>query len=392
MLATLDKGTARRNALDISESMARNGTALYGSTFQESVSLGFDTLTRHLPAALDLFADVVRNPLFPDDEFERERNRHSDNLSQGESNPQALTARLAPRLIFGTEHPYGLPVHGFFSTISGIGRPDIVHVYDHCWGPSQSAIVFAGDVTLNRAMELAHLYFGDWTGESLAEVALPFAVPAASGCVYLINRPNAPQTVVAQALPAPPRKTNDYYALRLVDSIYGGDFQSRLNRNLREEKGFTYGISSMLALMDKAGYWKAQTAIQTDRTGDTLYELRAELEALTGERPITESELEEARINRVRGYAQQFETIRRLAGIVGGLWSGGLPMSDIRDAVDRIERTTLEEVHAAAARYARPEQAIYLLVGDRDRILPQIEARGFGPVVMLDQEGRGKEV
>ena len=387
LLATLDKGTAKHTALAISEAFARLGTGISGSIYQESISLGTEALTRNLPGVLDLFAEVVLNPVFPESEFERERNRHLDNLSQREANPSALAGRVGPILIFGADHPYGLPVHGFPGTIRQVTRPDIVHCYDEYWGPGQAALVLTGDINLDEAMLFAETRFGDWTGEALPIAVATESQPYPAG-IYVIDRPDAPQTVVSQLLPAPNRKTPDYYALRLLDSIWGGDFQSRLNRNLREEKGFTYGISSGLTLLSQSGYWRAQTSIQTDKTGETLRELELELRGLTGDRPVTETELSEAKINRVRGYAQQFETIRRIGAIVGGLWSSDLPLSDIREAVDRMEETTLDEVHAAATRYAIPDQAIYLLVGDASKIEAQLDTFGFGPAIRLDQEGK----
>ena len=387
MMLAIDKGTQDLNTMDIAEGLSRLGTTLQGSIFLESATLSMDVLSQHLPAAMSLFSDIVRNPLFPEDEIERERNRHLDGLAQRESYPQMLATRICPRLIFGTQHPYGLSSQGYTSTIPNISRADVVQYYDEYWKPADASLTLVGQITLEEAMQQCRDHFGSWTGGPPSERLEPISEHPKANILYLVDRPESPQTIVCQFFTAPKRTTPDYYALRLIDTIWGGGFQSRLNQNLREEKGYTYGISSAMILYSTSGYWKVQTAIQADKTGEVVRELIAELQGLAGERPITETELTEAKTNRIRGYAQQFETLRRITSIIGGLWSANLPLSEIQDTVSNIAGTTLEEVHAAARRHLKPEQAAFLLVGDRSQIEPQLAEHGLSPAVILDQEG-----
>jgi len=387
MMLAIDRGTQDQDTMAISEGLSRLGTTLQGSIFMESATLSMDVLSQHLPTAMALFSDIVRNPLFPEGEIERERNRHLDSLAQRESYPHMLASRICPRLVFGDQHPYGLSSQGYASSIPHISRADIVRYYDEYWKPADASLTLVGHITLDEAMQLCGTYFGSWAGEPPSQRIEPVSEEMTSNTIYLIDRPESPQTIVSQFLSGPMRTTPDYIALRLIDTIWGGGFQSRLNQNLREEKGYTYSISSAMSLYSTSGYWKAQTAIQADKTGEVVRELMTELAGLTGDRPITEMELTEAKTNRIRGYAQQFETLRRITSIIGGLWSSDLPLSELHDTVDKMAGTTLEEVHAAAQKHLKPDHTAFLLVGDRAQIEPQLTEHGLGQVVMLDQEG-----
>ena len=387
MLQIMDKGTRGHGALDLDEALSRLGTVIGKSMYLESARLGMDVLTDKLTSAMALFADVARNPLFPEEELDRERHRHLDHLAQQASHPQSLAQRLCPGLVFGYDHPYGRPVQGYASSVSEMSRYEIARSYEENWRPDQSALVFVGDITRDQAMKLADQRFGSWKGDVRPAKEVPDPSPGRKTIrIWLVDRPGAPQTVVCQFIAAPSRDTPDYHALRLVDAIWGGGFQSRLNLNLREEKGYTYGVSTSLGLLGVSGYWKVQTSIQTDKTGEVVQELMNEMEDLGGGRPVSAEELEEARTGRIRGYAQRFESLRRIAGSIGGLWSSGRPMSDMRDAVENLRSVTLEEVRSAAGRYLDARRAGYLLVGDRSSIETQLADRGLPMPEILDPD------
>lgn len=389
MLQIMDKGTRGYGALDLDEALSRLGTVIGKSMHLESARIGLDVLTDKLSAAMALFADVARNPLFPEEELERERHRHLDHLKQQASHPQSLAQRLCPGLVFGEHHPYGRPVQGYASSVSEMSRYEIARAYEENWRPDQSALVFVGDITRDQAMKLSDQRFGSWSGDVRPAKEVPEPSPdRKSNRIYLVDRPGASQTVVCQFIDAPSRDTPDYHALRLVDAIWGGGFQSRLNLNLREEKGYTYGVSTSLGLLGVSGFWKVQTSIQADKTGEVVMELMSEMAGLGGERPVSEAELEEARTGRIRGYAQRFESLRRIAGTIGALWSSERPMTDMRDAVENLRSVTLEEVRSTARKYLDARRAGFLLVGDRAGIETQLADRGLPMPEMLDPEAQ----
>jgi zinc protease len=387
-VTTIDLGTKTRKALEIEDALSDVGTSLSGSAGREHAQLSLDVLSRHASAALAIVADVVQNPVFPDEEVAREKKRQLDNLAQQDRSPDAVAARIRPILTFGPAHPYGRPVQGLRSTVEPMTRQDLIQFHAARWKPASTALIFAGDVTLDQAVKLAREHFGSWTGGAAPSLTIPAPAPLASARWYLVDRPDAAQTVVAQWLPAPARNTPDYDALVLVDAVWaGGGFGNRLNLNLRESKGYSYGVFSTLALLGRAGYWYASGGVQTDKTRESVAEFDAELKALAGGRPISAEELATARVRRMRGYAQQFESLGRIASEVSELWIRGLPLAELQREYDATAAVTLEQVLGAVTKYVKPDAAGLLLVGDRARIEPALRELKLRDIVVLDVEG-----
>ncbi len=385
---TMRLGTTTRQALQIETALGDLGTTLEAAAQRESARIGFEILKRNLQPGLVILADIVRNPTFPKSEIEREKKRRSDALAQASRNANMISQRIRPMLAFGREHPYGRPLQGLPGSVDSIDRSDLEAFHHGRWKPGGSALVFAGDVTLSEAMALARQTFGSWAGGSPERVAIPAASPAAPGKIYLVDRQDAAQTVVAQLLPAPRRDSPDYFALQLANAVWGGSASSRLDMNLREEKGYSYGIFSGLFLYREAGQWSASGGVQTNRTKESIAEFDKELKAIAGPRPISQEEFDAQRARMVRGYAQQFESLSRVAGQIADLWTEGLPMSELQREYDETAKVTLEAARAAAGKYARPERAMLLLVGDRAKIEPGLKELGVGEIVLLDAEGK----
>jgi len=389
-VATIDMGTPTRNALEIESALGDLGTSMSGFAGRQYSSLGMEVLKRNLRPALAIFGDVVRNATFPQADFDRERKRHLDNLAQAANNPNALAARVRPMLVYGAEHPLGRPLQGVPGTVERISRDDLVAFHRATWKPASTTIVFTGDITLEEARALAQEAFGAWSGGAAPAVKMPAPRPLAqAGRIYLIDRPDAAQTVVSHVLPAPGRTAGDYLAFRLVDAVWGGGgFGTRLNLNLREEKGYSYGVFSNMALYPDNGIWWAAGGVQTDKTAESVAEFASELRGLAAAKPITAPELENARDVRVRGYAQQFEGLQRVAQQVVDLWSLNLPMTELQREADGTQAVTLQAVTEATRKYVDPNRATLLLVGDRAKIEEKVRALGLGEVVILDAEGR----
>jgi len=380
------RGTATRNALAIDSELGDLGTALNAGSAREMASLSMEVLKRNLNQALTVMADVARNPAFPENEFEREKKITLDNLSQQANNPNSVANRVSNMLAFGHEHPYGratLP-----GSVQSLSRENLIKFHQTNWKPGSSAMAFVGDITLAEAIELARRHLGSWDGGAAPVASIPAPKPFGPGKIYLIDRQDAAQTVVAHILTAPPRGSGDYFALKLADAVYGGGFGTRLNLNLRENKGYSYGVFSFPSLYTKAGAWIASGGVQTNKTKESVVEFLNELKFIGGDKPITEKELTTAKLNRIRGYAQQFETMGRIAGQILDLWAVGLPMSEIQRETTELDRTTLSATNAAAKKYAAPSEAILLLVGDRSKIEAGIRELNLGEIILLDVEGK----
>jgi zinc protease len=220
-------------------------------------------------------------------------------------------------------------------------------------------------------------------------VTIPPPQPVGPTKIYLIDRQNAAQTVIAHVLPAPPRSSPEYAAVTLADAVYGGGgFGTRLNLNLREDKGYSYGVFSNAALLRQSGTIIASGGVQTDKTKESAAEFVTELKNLAGAKPITETELTAARLTKIRGYAQQFESLNRVAGQVINLWALGLPMLELQREPESLLGASLAAVNGAASKYAAPAGATLLLVGDRSKIEAGLKELNAGEVVVLDVEGR----
>ncbi len=389
-VSLVDMGTAKRDALDIERAFGDLGTMLSGTAGRELSMLSFEVLNRNLAGGMELFAEVIREASYPEAEVEREKMRHLDSLAQQANNPSSVASRLRGILAFGREHPYGRPLQGFPSSVREIGRDDLLQFHQTQWKPGSSALIFAGDISFDDAKELAEKYFGPWQGAPAERTVIPPRSESNRGKIFLVDRQDAPQTVLMQILPAPGRRTKDSYALRLVDAVWGGGgFGTRLNLNLREDKGYSYGVFSSLGFLSEAGSWWAHGNMQTDKTRESFVELSSELEDLAGRKPITAKELADAKATRTRGYSQQFESLGRIAGQVADLWSVGLPMSELQREYDETAGTGMDAVVEAVRRHLAGIQPVYLLVGDLSKIEEGICS--LGPeVIVLDEEGNVK--
>ena len=210
-----------------------------------------------------------------------------------------------------------------------LGAEDLSRFHAAYWKPASSALIFAGDITLADAVDLARRSFGSWSGGSAPLLAVPPPQTVGPGKVFMVDRADAAQTVVTQILPGPARSASDYYALTLADAVWGGGAGARLGTNIREEKGYSYGVFSFANANSKYGLWMASGGVQTNKTKESVVEFQKELKFIAGGKPVSEKELADARNNRIRGYAQEFESLGRVASVIQNLWNTGMPMTEI---------------------------------------------------------------
>lgn len=385
--STLDLGTKTRKALGIENALGDLGAALEGSAQAEFASLSLQVLERNLAPALAIFADVARNPAFPQEEITREKNLQLDRLAQQANNANALSDRIGEMLLFGRNHPYGHPLSGLPATVEPISRADLAQFHEERWRPGGSALIFAGDITLEAALKLAQEHFGTWSGAAPPAIAIPDSQPVGAGKVFVVDRQDAAQTLVVLLQPGPARDAADYYAFNLANTVWGGGFSSRLLLNLREDKGYSYGVYAFPAFYRHGGSWIAFGGVQTDKTKESIVEFKSELLNVAGRKPITQAELTEAKENRVRGYAQEFRSLSQVAGQIARLWSYDLPMSELQRYAEEIDRISLESVNKAAQKYAVPDKATLLLIGDYRKIAAGVRELDLGEITMLDVLG-----
>ncbi|MBI4861475.1 MAG: insulinase family protein [Candidatus Riflebacteria bacterium] len=286
----MNKGTKGRKALEIEETLASLGTRIEHTNGVEGSFLAVNVLKRNWKAAMEVLADVVQHPTFPPEELERERKKALDDLLQSQQDPNRIASRVLRGLVFGVDHPYGHSVLGTEQTLKAITAQDIMDLYKRFYVPSNAALVMTGDVTLEEAEQVARELFGSFSGAPVEPLAVPPPTPAAPGTIYLVDRQDAAQSVVGLILPGTPRSAPDYHALQIVDTIWGGTFSARLNLNLRENKGYTYGVFSRPTFLSKAGSWQAAGGVQTKVTREAVAEFVKETRGIHGGHPITTQE------------------------------------------------------------------------------------------------------
>ena len=384
----LDEGTTSRSALQLSAELDRLGSTLgaFGGTESSTVSIG--SLTRNLDATMTLMAGVALRPSFPAEELDRQRKQRLDAIVQEEQNPAAAAGLTFPKLVYGADHPYGHPVAGTKASIEALTVAELKAFHAANYVPNSSALIFVGDVTLDQAVALAEKQFGAWAKGTAAKITLPDVKGPTENVVYLMDRQDAPQSQIRIGALGLARTSPDYYAVELMNTILGGAFSSRLNLNLREDKGYSYGAFNGFTSRSLGGYWASNAGVKTGVTKESLVEIQKELRGITGERPVTADEMAQAKSNLIRGYAQRFETNGQVAGEIGTLWVYGLPLETLGRYESTIDAITPDQVAAAAKKYIDPGKTVILIVGDRSKIEESVRSLNLGRIVLLTADGK----
>jgi zinc protease len=387
-MGMLDEGTARRSSLGISEELANLAAELETGSNLDVSTVTLSALTRNLDASLELFADVVRNPSFPETELARLRKELLASIGREKVGPVSMALRVFPRLLYGAGHAYGNPFTGTGteSTVARITRDDLLAFHRGWFRPANGTIVVAGDTTLDEIVPRLESLFRDWRGgEAPRKDLRPVEPPEAS--VHLVDRPGSIQSVIIAGQLAPPRANPDEIAIETMNSILGGMFTSRLNMNLREDKHWTYGAGSFLPGARGPRPFLAFAPVQADRTKEAMEEMLKELRGIRGERPITEDELEKAKAQQTLALPGSWETAQSVVGSIAEVLTYSLPEDWYDTYAARVRALTIADVAAAAEEIVRTDRIVWVVVGDRAKIEDGVRSLGFGDVRLLDADG-----
>jgi zinc protease len=388
-----DEGTRRRSSLQIAEELAGIGASLSFSAGVDATSARLFALTQHLPAALDVTGDVLQNPAFPEPELQRERQMAIGRLLMIRNEPNALAMLAVAGTLYGQDYPYGKPMFGTPDTLRSITRSDLEEFYRGHIRPGQAAAIVVGDVTPEEITARLEKALGGWkAGGAPAKVEFPPLPPAKPTRIVLVDKPGAAQSVISVALVGALRNSPEYPALTVMNSIFGGQFSSRLNMNLREDKGYTYGArTSFEWRVHEPGPFVAAASVQTAVTQPALVEFLKEFEGMLGKQPVTPAELEFNKTYLTRGYPAGFETPGAVANQLETLVEYGLPDDYFNTLVPRIKGVTAEEVLKVAKRYLHPDHLAVIIVGDREKTEKSLRELPIGKdlaVLKFDEQFR----
>jgi len=382
----LDEGTTSRSALQIARAAEQLGATLATGSNTDVSYISTRVLTWNADAAFELMADCLLRPTFPHKEVERIRHDRMTHLLQQKDDPNVMALRVFLAGVFGEGHPYGFTEIGSEESNAAVTREELVEFWRAGYGPRNAALVVAGDFSEGELRDLAAKYLGDWAGA--AEVMPPppdGTAPARR--VLVVDKPGAPQTTLRIGHIGMARSNPDYVAAEVMNTALGGLFSSRINLNLREKNGFTYGASSAFVVRRGAGPFVVATSVRTDVTAPAVTEIFNELERMRDSDP-TDEELFRAKDSIAQSLPGAFETTSQSASSIGQLFVHGLPEDHYRRLPAKIEAVTTADVRRIAEAYLKPSESVIVAVGDRAAIEDQLRALDLGPIEVRDLSGK----
>jgi zinc protease len=343
-------------------------------------------LTNHTDEGMELLAEVLQHPAFNDADLDRLRKQRLIGIQQETDNVSQIAGRVAPKLLYG-EQPYGASGTGTTETVNAITSADVKSFYAAHFGPADSGLVLVGDLTLAEAKKLAETYFGKWTGTASAAVVIPPPPPPPTTHVVIVDKPGAPQTALQAVGFGVPANSPDLQTLQVMNYVLGGSFASRINMNLREVHGYTYGANSQFPNYRAGGNFSAGGLVRTDITGPAAKELMYEIKRFPTT-PPTEAELKAAKDARIQSLPGAFETDGAIAGSIGTLFLYDKPLDYYATLPAKYRAITSADVERVAKAYIHPDNLIIVAAGDRAKIEPQLKEAGVGPVEVRDINGK----
>jgi zinc protease len=369
LAAAAIRGNETRTHEEVQRTFDDLGAGVHADADLNATDSYISVLRKNLDPAFRLIADTLLHPTYPDWAVENYKKDWIREIEQPDANLDNF-ARPLYAAAFGPNHPLGRGL-GNADSLRAVTTADVRAFRERFWKPNIAALVFAGDITLKDAVALATETLGRWTGAAPFVPPMPPPAPEHGRIVY-VDRKGVTQTMVLQVLPGIPRDHPDYPALALANRIYGGMSDNRIWENIRQQHGIAYWAASNMPTFPGTGLWIVQSPVQQDSTAIAMREFEKELAAFGRAKPITQAELDQARTGIVRTLPEDFETLDSAAGSIAWNWAQGLSLSEPQAFADRLAAVTLAQVNAVARKYARNDQAFFVLVGDRQKIEPQL--------------------
>lgn len=385
----LDEGCGDLDALGLHDRLGRLGAQLETEVGADATLVGLTTLGRSAAPSLALLAEMVAAPRLDERDFERVRDLRLNRLLQLREMPPAVAERVFARLLYGN-HPYGhLPI-GTEESLRAMDPGETRTFHREMYDPSRATIVAVGDASHESLLSLVDGAFGGWTRAAAphsypdpAALPVPALDPAGGNRLYVVPRAQAPQSELRIGHVAVSRTSPDYHALVTMNLVLGGQFVSRINTNLRERKGYTYGARTSFDFRRGPGPFALHASVQSESTADAVNEAMAELQAIRHDRPVTSEELELGRAALTRGYPRNFETAEQIGRALAQLALYGLPDDYFTEFVPKVQALTARDLTHAAAQHIHPDRLLVVIVGDPEKIGGGLTDVGMGEPVIL---------
>ncbi|MDP8994470.1 MAG: insulinase family protein [Pseudomonadota bacterium] len=381
MLNLLEEGTTSRSSLQIAEEQERLGAIITTGASMDRTAVMLTAMTPNLGPSLDLLADIIRNPAFAPAEVERLRAQQLASIAAEMTQPAGLAQRALPPLLYGPQHPYGKPFTGTgdAEAVRVVIRDELIAFHQRWIRPDRAQIFAAGDIPLDRLVAMLEARFGNWTAPAVPAGTKSFEAqpPATQPRIVLIDRPQSPQSFILAGQLLPVRGTEDLLTLQAANEVLGGNFLARLNMELRERRGWSYGTFGALRMLEHRFPYMIQAPVQADRTGDSIRALMEQVRSFLTTDGVTPAELNRTILGNTRQLPGQFETS---TAVLGALRSNELydrPDNYWETVADRYRAMTAAELDQVARRTIDPNRWVWVVVGDASRVRPQLEGLGL---------------
>jgi zinc protease len=385
----LEEGTPTRDSLKIGEeleSLSANFTA--GASLDYSL-VSLNTLKSTMDPSLEIYADLILHPAFPQKEFQRLQKERIAGIQREKVTPQPMALRVVPTLLYGKGHPYAVPFTGSGSeeAVKKMTREDLAKFHDTWFKPNNATLLVVGDTTLEEIKPKLEKLLASWKPGDVPKRDVPHVGEPEKDVVYLIDRPGSGQSVIFGAQLAPPQNDPDAIALQLVNGIFGGKFSARINMNLREDKHWSYGVRAVLPPAKGQRPYITISAVQTDKTKESMVELVKEYKGIAGEKPITAEELKDEQSNTTLALPGNFETVQQLSGAYGNIIQYSLPEDYYNTFTQKALALTPESANEVAKKYILPDHLIWVVVGDMSKVEVGVRELNLGEVHKIDADG-----
>jgi len=388
-LDLLDKGSRQQDAFAIADRRDLLGATFWSSNSLDLSTFSMQALRANLDESLQLYAEVIREPAFPPDMVEIQRKQQLAGIAQEQADPFGSAWRITPRLLYGEGHPYAAPAsgRGYVDAVEAIAVDDLRAWHQRWFRPNNATLVVAGDVTMEQLRPLVERHFGDWPAADVPTREIATTTSPGRGRLHLVDRPGAAQSVIIAAHLTEPAGSDDDLAIETVIRNFGGIATSRLNRNLRLDKHWSYGSSGFITTARGPRSFMVVAPVQSDRTLDAMREVRQEILDVAGARPVVGEEFDSIQRNQLSALAGRFATLDSLINAASELVTTGRSPEYWYGYAGNMRELTPDDLARAAKRFIRPGELTWVVIGDLALIEPALRDAGFGEIVRLDANG-----
>tara|TARA_Y100000768_G_scaffold118226_1_gene87322 strand:+ start:12294 stop:15017 length:2724 start_codon:yes stop_codon:yes gene_type:complete len=390
VMSMLDEGTEKMDALEISDRASEIGAIISSGAGIDTSSVSMNALRENLDDSLKLYSEIILEPSFPDRELERIRNQKLAQIQQEKNQPFGIALRVLPELLYGESHAYSLPLTGSGTeeSVMQIDRQSLINYHNEWFKPNNATMIIVGDVEMDQMKPMLEKHFKNWKSGIVPKKDIADVTVAKSDSVYLIDRPGSQQSIVLAANIAPGKGDSDDLAIESMNDVIGGSFTSRINMNLREDKGWAYGARTTLLQTKGQRPFIAYAPVQTDKTAESIIEIKQELSEFLTTNPVTEDELQKVKDNNTLSLPGRWETVRAISSDLSQIITYGLPDDYWDTYTNKVRNLSSKKLQDAAVKAIKPDNLIWVIVGDLSEIEDKVRNLDFTQIKTLNADGK----